>query len=84
MPRLILVATAVALALVSLVPAASAQDDAAVPVVEHDFQDADQVDGSRKTPWLVLLGGRRFTDRQSLIRPRASFTPELLTSVEDL
>ena len=77
----------IAAVLFTSVVSASAQDDAtsaAVPVVEHDFEDADQVDGSRKTPWLALLGGRTLHARQSLIRPRTSFTPELVTSVEDL
>lgn len=53
-------------------------------VVEHDFADADQVEGDRNTPWGDRLGGRVPGERRSLIRPRWSFSRELRKSVENL
>ena len=53
-------------------------------VVEHDFTDADQVEGDRNTPWGDRLGGRVRGERRSLIRPRWSFSRELRKSVENL
>lgn len=53
-------------------------------VVEHDFTDADQVEGDRHTAWGDRLGGRVRGERRSLIRPRWSFSRELRQSVENL
>ncbi len=68
----------------SLASVADAQRDARADVVEHDFADADEVEGDRSTPWGDRLGGRRRGTRRSLIRPRWSFSRELRKSVENL
>ena len=58
----------------SLASAVDAQPrQAQADVVEHDFADADQVEGDRNTPWGDRLGGRVRGARRSLIRPRWSF-----------
>ena len=68
----------------SLVSSAEAQPRNAGEVVEHDFADADRVEGDRNTAWGDRLHARIRGDRRSLIRPRWSFSRELRKSVENL
>ena len=50
--------------------------------VEHDFVDADVVEGHLKGPLESRIVVRDGALRRSLIRPRTSFTRELRKSVE--
>lgn len=76
-------AAAVLLVLAAASPA-YAQDRSTTPVTEVDFTDADEVTGDRVSPYIDLIGGRRRQLRQSLIRARTTFRPELVKSVEDI
>lgn len=53
-------------------------------VTEHEFTDADEVQGDRATSWGDRLRVRRGRHTGSLIRIREHFVPEALKSVEDL
>jgi len=63
---------------------ALAQGSSRTDVTEHEFTDADTVTGDRATSWMEVVGGRRVLPRRSLIRPRTSFSAELLKSAEAL
>lgn len=73
---------ALALALALAAPA-SAQDHgrAAEAETTYDFED-DHVDGDYRQPIGERLDVRSRHGRQSLVRPRAHFVPELLVSIE--
>lgn len=72
-------------ALGALPGAAAAQPPQSNPdVVEHDFLDAEEVEGGRATAWLERLPARIRRPRRTLIRPRTSFNDALRTSLEDL
>lgn len=73
---------ALALALTLAAPA-SAQDHARPADAEttYDFDD-DHVDGDYRRPLGERLNVRSRQGRQSLVRPRSHFVPELLVSVE--
>ncbi len=61
---------------------ATAQDE---EVTQHEFSDADLVEGGLNNPWEEWIrGGRMRIPRRSLIRPRTSFAPELRKSLENL
>jgi hypothetical protein len=63
---------------------ALAQDRRTEPVTEIDFIDADQVTGERASAYIDLIGARRRNVRETLIRARTSFRPELVKTVEDI
>jgi hypothetical protein len=50
---------------------------------QYEF-DADEVEGSVLQPDVDLITGRLKANHQSLVRPRSSFQPELLQSVDSL
>ncbi len=50
---------------------------------QYDF-DAEEVEGTVVQPDVDLITGRMKAHHQSLVRPRGSFQPELLQSVESL
>lgn len=50
---------------------------------QYDF-DADEVEGTVVQPDVDLITGRLKAHHQSLVRPRSSFQPELLQSVDSL
>ncbi len=64
--------------------ASRTHEDAAVRRTEVTFTDADQIRGSRNSPWGDRLHARARSRRESLIRPRTGFLPELLSTVEKL
>lgn len=49
----------------------------------YDFED-DQVDGQVIHPDMELVPGRSKKNRESLVRPRTTFQPEMLKSAESL
>lgn len=70
----------------SLGATATAQDRLApepAPDTIYDFGDHD-VGGGRRTSDLTMVLGTPRRARQSLLRPRVHFVPELLKSVERL
>lgn len=78
------IVTLPALALtLALAAPASAQDHARPTEAEttYDFED-DHVDGDYRQPIGERLNVRNRSGRQSLVRPRPHFIPELLVSVE--
>ncbi len=50
---------------------------------QYDF-DADEVEGTVVQPDVDLITGRLKAHHQSMVRPRSSFQPELLQSVDSL
>ena len=72
----------------SLVPAAAlAQDDrrsTVDPVTEYTFTDGDRVPGTRQSPWDEIWSSRLRGRRDTLVRPRPHYIPEMLKSVENL
>jgi len=63
---------------------AAAQNDGD-EVIEHTFDDAEDVEGGRNTAWGDRLRVRNIRlPRRSLVRPRTQFIPELMKSVEDM
>jgi len=70
------------LALMIAAPAA-AQTPRQPDVTEQTFDDADQVDGSRRTAYEDLIHGQYRLRRTSLLRARTTFVRELIKSVED-
>jgi len=48
------------------------------------FDDADQVTGTVQSPDADLIQARRRHVRQTLVRPRSHYIPEMLRSVETL
>ncbi len=76
--------TIILLTLAFTAPAA-AQNDGSDDVIEHTFDDAEDIEGGRNTAWVTRLGARNFRiPRRSLVRPRTQFIPELMKSVEDM
>ena len=61
-------------------PPPPASDD----VTDIEFRDADLVGGTSQVPWLDPIMIRLPGERESLIRLRTTFAPEMLKSVEDL
>ncbi|MEO0321696.1 MAG: hypothetical protein AAF447_01970 [Myxococcota bacterium] len=70
------------LALTSLTLPAAAQRGRRPPPVEHDFVDGDQIDGTLRRTREELITSPSRGARQTLIRVRTSFVPELTKSVE--
>ncbi len=68
----------------SIATVAEAQPGANEDVTEHNFLDADRVEGDRETSWGDRLRVRRGRDRGSLIRIRDNFVHEALKSVENI
>jgi hypothetical protein len=69
--------------IVSVAAPAAAQDASAGEIVRYDFMD-DLVTGGRYDPDGEVLHVRGRRDRDSLIRARAHFVPELLKSIEHI
>ncbi|GAB4208398.1 MAG: hypothetical protein OHK0013_26840 [Sandaracinaceae bacterium] len=66
-------------------PSAAQERDVRTGEVEvMDFLDGDRVQGDLVGPLGELIGARGRRTRQTLIRPRAHFQPEMLKSVEHL
>ncbi|MBO6939385.1 MAG: hypothetical protein JJ863_30725 [Deltaproteobacteria bacterium] len=75
--------TILMLALAFAAPAAAQNDNE--DVTEHTFDDADDVEGGRNTPWGERLSSRNLRiPRRSLVRPRTNFVDQLMKSVEDM
>lgn len=68
---------------VSVTAPAAAQDRGSSEVTEYTFED-DLVNGGRYEPDGATVYGDRRRPRQTLIRARAHFIPEMLVSVERL
>ncbi len=66
---------------VLLTATAAAQDHDAAPDTNYTFND-DDVLGNRVDPNGEVLNVRTRHGRESLVRPRVHFVPELLESVE--
>jgi len=62
---------------------AAAQDHEIAPDTTFTFQD-DVVEGGYDSPQGTLVSGHHRGPRQSLVRARVHFVPELLKSVERL
>lgn len=78
-----MVLRALAPALFALVSTtALAQPNAALPVVEHDFTDADRVEASLRGPEADVIRAARRLPRRSLIRPRTEFVRELVETAD--
>ncbi len=65
-----------------LVPAAVSAQPEQVPVVEHDFADADRVEGTLRGPETEAIHGSRRRPRRSLIVPRLAFVRELVETAD--
>ncbi len=74
--------TLVVLALASFTFPVAAQRGNRAPRVEHDFIDGAEIDGTLRRTTVDLINVRTIGPRQSLIRVRTSFVPELTKSVE--
>ncbi len=69
-------------ALVALVSTTALAQPSDLPVVEHDFTDADRVEASLRGPEAEMIRGERRIPRRSLIRPRTEFIRELVETAD--
>ena len=68
--------------LLLLLTAPALADSPPAPI-EHDFLDADEVEGNLPSTDLAFLRFRGTLGRRTLIRSRLTFVPEMLKSVEN-
>jgi hypothetical protein len=65
-------------------PKAGRNDDTQYrKLTRYDF-DNDQVEGNILQPEDLLVPGRRLTKKESLVRPRANFIPEMIKTTQGL